>query len=95
MSVGSIPIYPANLATSEENWIFRRPKRPQRPNARSAQTRYDVIWNFTPIYILSTLRIFYVKMAISIWGERVCWDKAQLDSLARDASLSEIFFSLG
>ena len=28
MSVRSNPIFQANLATSEENWIFGRPKRP-------------------------------------------------------------------
>ena len=30
-----------------------------------AQTRYDVTWNFTPIFIFSSLRIFYVKMVTS------------------------------
>ena len=28
MSARSIPIYPANLVTSEESWIFGHPKRP-------------------------------------------------------------------
>ena len=39
---------------------------------RSAQTRYDVMWNFTPIIFCSTLRIFYVKMATSEEGGVVC-----------------------
>ena len=34
----------------------------------SAQTRYDVIWYFAPIFIFCTLRIFYIKMASSQRG---------------------------
>ena len=33
-----------------------------------SQTRYDVIWNFTPIFIFSSLRILYVKMTTSEVG---------------------------
>ena len=60
MSVRSIPIYIANLATFEENWILGVPF--GRPYA------YDV-WNFTLIIYFSTLRIFYVEMASSDGGE--------------------------
>ena len=38
MSVRSIPIYPANLATFEESWIFGRPKQ-HLLDARGTQTR--------------------------------------------------------
>ena len=37
-------------------------------DTRGAQTRYDVIWNFTPFFILITLRIYYIKMATSERG---------------------------
>ena len=40
-------------------------------DARDAQTRYDLIWNFTPIFIFSSLHIFYVKMVTSDEGRRV------------------------
>ena len=40
---------------------------PETPHldALGAHARYDVIRNFTPIFFLSSLRIFYVKMVIS------------------------------
>ena len=61
----SIPIYPANLAIFKESGIFGFTKRffwtPEVP-------KRDMIWNFTAIFIFSTLRIFYVKMAISKGG---------------------------
>ena len=38
-------------------------------DARGAQTRYDVTWKFTPIFIFNTLRIFYVKMVTSEGGK--------------------------
>ena len=57
LSVRLIPIYPANLTVFEIQVEFLAAKTPLL-NARSAQTRYDV----------STLRIFYVKMAISERG---------------------------
>ena len=40
---------------------FWAPKTPLL-DGRGAQTLYGVIWNFTAIIYLSTLRIFYVKM---------------------------------
>ena len=40
-------------------------------DARSVQTRHNVIWNFTLIFILSTLRIFYIKMATTVGGLHV------------------------
>ena len=43
---------------------FWAPKMPLL-DARDAQTRYYVIWYFMPIFIFSTLRIFYVKIAPS------------------------------
>ena len=64
MSIRSIPIFPANLATYEENLSFRAPKTP----LLDAQTRYDVIGSFQHIFSFSTLRIFYVKMANSEGG---------------------------
>ena len=46
------------------NLSFWAPKTP----LLDAQMRHDVIWNFSPIFIFSTLRIFYVKMDTSEWG---------------------------
>ena len=66
MSATSIPFYPANLVTFVESWIFEWPNAPF--DARGAQTRYDVIWNFAPIILCRILRIFYVKMATSDQG---------------------------
>ena len=37
-------------------------------DADSAQTRYDVIWNCTPIFISKTLFIFHGKIASSEVG---------------------------
>ena len=37
-------------------------------NALTAQTRCDVILNFTPIICFITIRIFYIKMATSEGG---------------------------
>ena len=34
-------------------------------DARGAQTQYDVVWYFTPIFIFSALHIFYIKIATS------------------------------
>ena len=45
-------------------WVFKTPLL----NAHSAQTRYDVVWNFMPIFRFSTLHISYVKMATSQGG---------------------------
>ena len=47
----------------------------------NAQTLYDVIWNFVPIFIISTLCIFHVKMARSEERGKRClhiisWDRA-------------------
>ena len=58
--VRSILICPANLATYEGKLVL---------GTHSAQTRYEVIWDFTPIFSFSTLRIFYVNMATSEEGE--------------------------
>ena len=67
MSARSIPIYPANLATFEESWIFGAPFgliwAPAAP-----KTQYDVIYNFMAIIFFSLLRIFYDKMATSEGG---------------------------
>ena len=62
MSVGSIPIYPANLATIDKNLMFWCPKRPFWTPKRDMM-RYEM-----PITFFSTLRIFYVKMATSEMG---------------------------
>ena len=45
---------------------------------RGTQTQYDMIWNFTTIFIFSTLRIFYAKMATSEGGgpHILSWDRA-------------------
>ena len=63
---GKFLISLANLATFEKNWIFG-PKR-LILNTHVAQTQYDRIWNCTPIFISSTLRILYVNIATSEWG---------------------------
>ena len=49
-------------------------------NSRGAQTRYDVTWNITPIFIFRKLRIFYVKMATFEGGGLyiLSWDSAKL-----------------
>ena len=67
MSVRSIPFYPENLAISEESLFFWCPKCPFWTPA-APKRDIKVIWNFTPIFISSTLRIFYVKMATSDGG---------------------------
>ena len=67
MSVRSNPIYPANLATFEEGWIFGFPKLPFLDD-RGARTRYDVIWKFTTINFFCSSWIFYFKMATSEAG---------------------------
>ena len=59
------PIYPENLATYEEIWIFGGPKR---PFLTAAVPKRDVICNITAIIFVSTLRIFYVEMATSEEG---------------------------
>ena len=37
-------------------------------DVHSARTRYDVVWNFTPLFIFSTLRIFCIMMATTQGG---------------------------
>ena len=60
MSARSIPIYPTNLATFEENLIFGRPKRPfWTPMAPKHDIKFNAHHYFQP------LRIFYVKMVTS------------------------------
>ena len=58
---------PANLTTFEESWIFGRPKR---PFWTAAAPKPDMMWYeiLCPPFSYSTLRIFYVEMAISEWG---------------------------
>ena len=59
MSVRLLPIYPANLATFEESWIFGRSEAHfEQPPKR------DMIWYeiLRPSFFF-TLRIFYVTMA--------------------------------
>ena len=60
-------LYYEDLATFVESWIFGCPKRPIM-DGRGAQTRYDVIRNFTLIIFFSTMRIFHVKLANSEGG---------------------------
>ena len=66
MSVRYIPIYPANLATFQESWIFGAPKGDMKylcPTYLLGQFIY-----FMPNIYFSTLRIFYVEMATSEGG---------------------------
>ena len=64
-----------------------------------AQMRYDLIWNFTPISIFSTLRIFYVKLATSEAGGEVCivlvgkrpWREKKLSSQNNRLEWSETY----
>ena len=76
MSSRSIPIYPANIATFGESCIFSAPKT-NFLDARGGQTRFDLLWNFTPIIFFSSLRIFYVKMATSEMGGILSCDRIQ------------------
>ena len=68
ISAKSISIYSANLATDEESWIFGVPFERFWVPTCDDQTRYDVIWNFAPIIFLSSLHMFYDKMATSEGG---------------------------
>ena len=65
MSVRSIPIFPAHLATFEESWIFGHPKRPFWTPAAPKCDMIGTKWNFRHNFF-TTLRIFYVKMATSL-----------------------------
>ena len=67
MSARLITIHPANLATFERKIIFWGAQTWACLGACGAQTRYDVIGYFTPIFIFSSLSIFYVKIATSEW----------------------------
>ena len=65
MSARWIAIYLANLSTFEESWIYGTAFK--RVWASVGPER-DMIWNFTPIYFFSTLRIFYVDRATAGGG---------------------------
>ena len=67
MSGRSIPIWPSNLAIFEESWIFEHPNCTTLDTC-GAQMRYDVILNFTPIFIFSSLHNLYLKMVTSEGG---------------------------
>ena len=54
------------------SWIFSRMPKTTLLDARGAQTRFDDVWNFTPIFIFNTLRIFHVKLVTSEGGGEVC-----------------------
>ena len=65
MSARSIPIYPVNLATFEENWTFGRTKR---PFWTPVVPKRDMMWyEVLRPYLFSAYCacIFYVKMATS------------------------------
>ena len=66
MTVRSILIYPASLATYEESWISGHPKC---PFCMPVAPKRDLMWyEILGPSFLSSLRTFYVKMAISEGG---------------------------